>query len=92
MSDTFHFELVSPEKKLVSEPVFEVTAPGTEGDMGVRAGHMPVLATLRAGEVQVVRNKGDKPQVFRIEDGFVDITATRMTILAERATPVSQAA
>lgn len=93
MSDTrFHFELVSPEKKLVSEQAFEVVAPGSEGVFGVRAGHMPVLATLKAGVVEVIREKGAKPERFQIEDGFADVTATRMTILAERATPLNEAA
>lgn len=93
MSDTrFHFELVSPEKKLVSEQAFEVVAPGTEGVFGVRAGHMPVLATLKAGVVEVIAEKGAKPVRFQIEDGFADVTATTMTIIAERATPLNEAA
>ncbi len=94
MTDTtlFHFELVSPEQKLVSEEAFEVTAPGTEGMFGVRAGHMPLLATLKAGVVEVVRVKGGKPERFQIEDGFADVTGSSMTILAERATPLDRAA
>lgn len=92
MNDTFHFELVSPEKKLLSETAFQVTAPGTEGEFGVRAGHMPLLATLKSGVVEVIRNKGDKPQRFQINDGFADVTATTMTILAESATALDQAA
>lgn len=93
MSDTrFHFELVSPAKKLVSEQAFEVVAPGTEGEFGVRAGHMPLLATLKAGVVEVIVEKGAKPVRFQIEDGFADVTATTMTIIAERATPLTEAA
>lgn len=88
----FHFELVSPERKLVSEEAFEITAPGTEGFFGVRAGHMPLLATLKSGVVEVIRVKGGKPERFMIEDGFADVTGTTMTILAERATPLDQAA
>lgn len=94
MSDNaqFDFELVSPERKLVAEKAFQVTAPGTEGEFGVRAGHMPLLATLKSGVIEVIRTKGDKPERFRINDGFADVTATRMTILAESATPLSEAA
>jgi F-type H+-transporting ATPase subunit epsilon len=92
MTETFHFELVSPEKKLVSEQAFEVVAPGTEGVFGVRAGHMPVLATLKGGVVEVIREKGAKPERFEIQDGFADVTATTMTIIAERATPLNEAA
>lgn len=92
MTDTFTFELVSPEKKLMSGQAFEVTAPASEGVIGVRAGHMPLLTPLKSGVVEVVQNKGDKPVRFQINDGFADITAANMTIIAESAIPLDQAA
>ena len=39
----FNFELVSPEQKLISETAYQVSIPGEEGDVGVRAGHMALV-------------------------------------------------
>ena len=46
-----HFELVTPEKRLLSESVYMVVVPGTEGDFGVLAGHAPFMSTVRDGEI-----------------------------------------
>lgn len=88
----FTFELVSPEKILMSGSAYEVTAPGTEGVFGVRAGHMPLLTALGAGVIEIIREKGARPERFEIRDGFADVTATHMTVLAEHATPLNAAA
>ncbi len=88
----FHFELISPEKKLVSEKVYQVTAPGTEGDFGVLAGHMLLLTTLRSGTVEVIRTKGAKPERYIIEGGFADVTPTSLSILAEKVSDLAAAA
>ena len=51
MADGFKFELVSPEKLLVSGDAEIVAVPGSEGDMGVMANHAPVMTSLRSGMV-----------------------------------------
>jgi F-type H+-transporting ATPase subunit epsilon len=86
-STTINFELVSPEEKLVSEPVVMATVPGTEGDMGVGAGHAAFVATLRPGVVQLDKDGEDTRSIF-IAGGFADITGTQVTILAEEAIDV----
>ncbi len=53
MADKIQFDLVSPERLLLSEAVDMVTLPGTEGDFGVLPGHAPVLSTLKPGVVEV---------------------------------------
>lgn len=89
MADTFNFELVSPEQKLISEQAFQVTIPGEEGDIGVRAGHMALVATVRPGVVEVLRTEtGAKEKIF-IAGGFADISQTNCTVLAEEAVPVT---
>ena len=47
------FDLVSPERLLLSAQADMVTVPGTEGYMGVMAGHSPLVSTLRAGMIDV---------------------------------------
>jgi F-type H+-transporting ATPase subunit epsilon len=89
MTNTFNFELVSPEEKLISEQAFQVTIPGEEGDVGVRAGHMALVMTVRPGVVEVIRTEdGVKEKIF-IAGGFADISQTNCTVLAEEAVPVA---
>lgn len=89
ITTTFNFELVSPEKILVSEPAWQVVIPGEEGYFGVRAGHMSLIAAIRPGVVEVTKKEGDAPQKIFIAGGFADVTAKNCTILAEQATPVA---
>jgi F-type H+-transporting ATPase subunit epsilon len=82
------FDLVSPERLLLSQPVDMVTIPGSEGYMGVMAGHMALVSTLRAGMIDI-RNDGTDTRFF-IRGGFADISATQVTVLAEEAIPMTE--
>lgn len=86
---TFNFELVSPEKILVSEPAWQVIVPGEEGYFGVRSGHMSLIAAIKPGVVEVFAKEGAAPQKIFIAGGFADVTATNCTILAEQAVNVN---
>ena len=80
MAEAYKFELVSPERLLVSEDVESVVIPGTEGEMTVMAKHAPVMSTVKpiaGGE-----------QKFVVFGGFADILPERCTLLAESAVPV----
>lgn len=87
---TFNFQLVSPDKVLVSEPAWQVTIPGEEGYFGVRAGHMSLIAAVRPGVVEVVKKEGAAPEKIFIAGGFADVTATQCTLLAEQAVNVNE--
>jgi F-type H+-transporting ATPase subunit epsilon len=84
-----HFELVSPERLLLSEEVASVTIPGTEGDMGILPNHAPVLSTLRPGIVVVTRESGEADQIF-VRGGFAEVNPQGLTLLAETATPIAE--
>ena len=86
---TFNFELVSPEQKLISEQAYQVTIPGEEGDVGVRAGHMALVMTVRPGVIEVVRSEGSSPEKIFIAGGFADVSQTNCTVLAEEAVPIA---
>ncbi len=86
---TFNFELVSPDKILVSEPAWQVVIPGEEGYFGVRAGHMSLIAAVKPGVVEITSREGDAPEKIFIAGGFADVTAKNCTILAEQAKPVA---
>lgn len=87
--NTFDFELVSPEEKLMSEKAWQVTIPGEDGDFGVRAQHSALVSTIRPGVVEIVSKQGDAPVRIFIAGGFADVTSTNCTILAEEATMVA---
>jgi F-type H+-transporting ATPase subunit epsilon len=89
MTDKFAFDLVTPEKLLKSGDAEMVTIPGTEGDMGVMAGHMALISTLRPGMITVTGgSQGDER--FFVSGGFAEVTAQKLTILAEEAVPANE--
>src|ERR1700712_5110103 len=82
------FDLVSPERLLLSAEADMVTVPGSEGYMGVMAGHSPLVSTLRAGMIDVlVDGKDDR---YFIRGGFAEIGPAKITVLAEEALPMSE--
>jgi F-type H+-transporting ATPase subunit epsilon len=83
---SLHFELVSPERLLMSDDVDAVEIPGTEGDMGILPGHAPVLSTLRPGVVTVTR-AGKAERIF-VRGGFAEVNPQGLTVLAEVAIPI----
>jgi F-type H+-transporting ATPase subunit epsilon len=84
MPDAFKFELVSPERLLVSDDVQQVLVPGAEGDMTVLAHHAPVLTTLRPGLLDIGFPGGEHRRFF-IRGGFAEIGPSGLTVLAETA-------
>ena len=88
MADPFQFELVSPERLLLSGPVDQVVVPGSEGYFTVLKGHAPFMSTLRPGVVDVMRGAGDI-RIF-VRGGFADVSGDGLTILAEQAIPLDE--
>ncbi|GLK77873.1 ATP synthase epsilon chain [Methylopila jiangsuensis] len=88
--DSFPFELVSPEKLLISEDVQHVVVPGVEGEFGVLAHHAPFMSVLKPGVVKVYKTEGGEPQKLFVRGGFADVNPKGLTILADEATPLDQ--
>ncbi|AXS39052.1 F0F1 ATP synthase subunit epsilon [Breoghania sp. L-A4] len=86
MAEAFQFELVSPERLLISEAVEEVVVPGSDGDFGVLAHHAPLMSTIRPGFIEVKHTDGSASKIF-VQGGFADTGPNGLTILAERAVP-----
>ena len=87
MAEKVEFELVSPERLLVSEPVDMVVVPGADGDFGVLPRHAPLISTLRPGVIRIFEGRTVKNRIF-VAGGFAEVTAERCTVLAEEALPV----
>jgi F-type H+-transporting ATPase subunit epsilon len=89
MSEKISFDLVSPERLLLSESAEMVTVPGSDGYFGVLYGHMPLISTLRPGMIDV--KGGDKGDAkYFIRGGFAEVTNTKVTVLAEEAIPMTE--
>ena len=83
MAGTFKFELVSPERVLMSIDAEQVVVPGADGDFAVLAGHAPFISTLRPGVLDVTAG-GTKRRVL-VKSGFAEVDPARLTILAQSA-------
>src|SRR5260370_3464233 len=78
---SFHFDLVSAEKLLFAGDVGQVDLPGSEGDLGVLAGHAPLVTALRPGILVVFREGGDLRVV--VNGGFAEVGPSGLTVLAD---------
>ena len=83
MDKTFLLEIVTPYGLVVNSKVEEAYIPGSQGDLGVLPGHAPLLTSLRIGELHYRREK--EIHFLAINRGFVEVTPTRTTILADTA-------
>lgn len=89
MAETTNFELVSPEKLLVSQPVEMVVVPGAEGYFGVLPRHAPFISTLIPGVIQIYEGGQIKERIF-VAGGFAEVTEDRCTVLADEAVPLDE--
>jgi F-type H+-transporting ATPase subunit epsilon len=88
MAQTFNFEVVTPERLLLSGEAEQVVVPGEEGDFAVLAGHAPVISTLRPGVLEITRAEG-KQRIF-VKKGVAEADPRRLTVLVQTAVPVDQ--
>lgn len=88
MAEKFQFELVSPERLLLSEPVDMVVVPGGDGNFGVLAGHSLLISTVRPGVIDVYEGQSVTQRIF-VAGGFAEVTPERCTVLADEAVPIS---
>lgn len=80
-----HFELVTPEKLVLSEEVHMVVVPGSEGEFGVLEGHAPFMSTVKDGELKVYTSANAAPRSIMVEGGFAEVSEKGLTVLAEKA-------
>lgn len=89
MAETFQFDLVSPERLLMSDPVEQVTVPGADGQFTVLKDHAPFLTTLKPGVLDIIVADGASQRIY-VRGGFADVNAGGLTVLAEQAMPMEE--
>jgi F-type H+-transporting ATPase subunit epsilon len=86
MPERVQFELVTPERLLLSEMVEMVVVPGTEGNFGVLPGHTPLISSIRPGTIDVYEGQTIARRIF-VVSGIAEVTPERCTVLADEALP-----
>jgi F-type H+-transporting ATPase subunit epsilon len=84
---SFKFELVTPERVMLSTDVEQVLVPGADGDFTVFSGHAPVVSTLRPGVIEAKSGNGKTSRLY-VRGGFCEVAPTSLTVLAEKASDV----
>ena len=85
---TLRLEIVTPEAKAYSEDVDYVLLPGSEGELGVYPKHVPLLTTLKPGELRV--KKDGRETVMAVGEGFVEIKGNAVSVLTDMALEPAQ--
>jgi F-type H+-transporting ATPase subunit epsilon len=89
MADSFHFELVSPERQLISASLAEVVIPGQEGDLAALPNHALLIAQLRPGILTTRTTSGERKDYY-LRGGFADVGPEETIVLAEFAVPLEE--
>ena len=89
MADAFHFELVSPERQLLSANIAEAIIPGQEGDLAALPDHALLITQLRPGILTIPSLNGREAQYY-LRGGFADVGPTETVVLAEYAVPLEE--
>lgn len=89
MAKTFKFELVSPEKLLISGNATQVVVSGSEGAFAILPGHAPVMSTLKPGVLDVTMDGEAETRIF-VRGGFAEAGPESLTVLAEQAIPMAE--
>ncbi|HOI72512.1 MAG TPA: F0F1 ATP synthase subunit epsilon [Syntrophales bacterium] len=83
MADELMVEIVTPERMVFNGKVEEITVPGSEGEFGVLKGHAALLSGVDIGALSLTQE--GKKRNFAVADGYVEVTATKVTVLVESA-------
>lgn len=89
MAETLNFELVSPERLLISQAVEMVIVPGEEGDFGALPRHAPMITAVRPGVIDIYQNGVVVDRIF-VSGGFAEVNETSLTVLAEEAANLNE--
>ena len=85
-------DVVAADGKVWSGAARQVSAPAADGDIGILAGHTPILSVLRAGSVRVIPSGGGAPLSWQVDGGFLSVDSDQVTVVVDSATTASTAA
>ena len=80
---SLQLDVITPERRLVSEEVDSVTLPGLGGELGILPGHTPLISQLQTGILAYVQ--GGATKRLLVSGGFAEVNADRVSVLADLA-------
>ena len=83
MADKIQLEVVTPERRVLAEPVDMVTVPGLGGELGILPGHTPLISQLQTGVLTYIQD--GKSSQMHVSGGFVEVRDDHVSVLAEVA-------
>jgi len=83
MAEQIQLEVVTPERRVLSETVDSVNVPGLNGELGILPGHTPLISQLQTGVLSYVQTGATHK--LHVSGGFVEVNADRVSVLAEIA-------
>jgi len=84
MSNTIKFEIVTPERTVMKDTITQVTVPTKDGEITVLPKHIPLVASLMPGVIELVTDSGEK-NIIAVSGGFVEVLKNKVVILADSA-------
>ena len=78
------FEIVTPERVVLKEQVIQVSAPTKQGEITILPGHIPLVASLMPGVIEIVKEDG-KQEIMSVSGGFIEVLKNKIVILADTA-------
>jgi F-type H+-transporting ATPase subunit epsilon len=76
-------DVITPERRLLSEQADSVTVPGLEGELGILPGHTPLISALKTGVLSYTQ--GGTTRRLLVSGGFVEVNNDRVSVLADLA-------
>lgn len=83
MAEKIQLEVVTPERRVLAEPVDMVTVPGLGGELGILPGHTPLISQLQTGVLTYVQEGKSYP--LHVSGGFVEVRDDHVSVLADVA-------
>ena len=84
MTKIIKFEIVTPERTVLKEEITQVTVPTRQGEITVLAGHIPLVASLEPGVIELVKKDNDR-DIMSVSGGFIEVLQDKIVILADTA-------
>lgn len=81
---TVQCDIVSANESLFSGPVEMVVATGSLGELGINAGHAPLLSDLKPGPVRIIKSAGEE-ELYYLSGGYLEVQPNAISILADTA-------
>lgn len=85
MSDKLiKFQIVTPERIVLEEEIRQITVPTKQGEITVLPDHIPLVASLQAGVIEIKKSDGS-PEIMAVSGGFIEVLKDKVVILADSA-------